>query len=78
MNKAVIKIVKRQKKELAENPQIVVNSSKGESNIQLRIVSIVRNWISERRENSRVEKVFSDSKISAWKNTCKNAPEIIG
>lgn len=67
MNKDAIKVVKRNKKDGAEKPRVVVNTPKAESNIQLKIADVINNWISERRENSRVEKVFSDSKILGWK-----------
>jgi hypothetical protein len=67
MNKDVIKMVKRNKKDGAENPQVIFNAPKVESDTQLKIANVVNNWISERRENSRAEKVFSDSRILAWK-----------
>lgn len=38
-----------------------------EREARLSTVNIVEIWISERRENSRLEKVFSDDKISNWK-----------
>lgn len=75
MNKSTIKVLKRNKKDVAETTQVVVNAVKVESDIQLKIVNVVNNWISERRENSRVEKVFSDSKILAWKIMSKNFNE---
>lgn len=72
MNKDAIKIVKRNKKDGAKKTQVAVNASKVEGNIQLNIVDVVNKWISERRENSRAEKVFSDSKILGWKVMSKN------
>ena len=67
MNKDAIKVVKLNKKDGAKKTQAILNASKVESEIQLNIVNVVNDWISERRENSRVEKVFSDSKILGWK-----------
>lgn len=75
MNKDTIKVLKRNKKDAAEKTQVAVNSAKVESDIQLKIVNVVSDWISERRENSRVEKVFSDSEILAWKIMSKNFTE---
>lgn len=75
MNKDAIKVVKRNKKDGANKPRVVVNAPKAESNIQLKIANVINNWISERRENSRMEKVFSDSEISAWKIMSKNYKE---
>jgi hypothetical protein len=67
MNKDAIKVVKGNKKDAAEKTQAVANAPKVESDTQLTMVKAVKNWISERRENSRVEKVFSDDKILIWK-----------
>ncbi|HSK72193.1 MAG TPA: hypothetical protein VK892_10890 [Pyrinomonadaceae bacterium] len=72
MNKDKIKVVKRNKKDGAEKPQVIFNAPKVESDTRLKIVTVVNNWISERRENSRAEKVFSDSRISAWKLMSRN------
>ncbi len=67
MNKDTIKIVRRNKKDRAEKLKVVINAPKVKSDIQLKIVDVVNNWISERRENSRAEKVFSDSKLLRWR-----------
>ena len=72
MNKDAIKVVKLNKKDGTKKTQAILNASKVESEIQLNIVNVVNKWISERRENSRVEKVFSDSKILGWKIMSKN------
>ena len=72
MNKDAIKVVKRNKKDGAEKLKAVVNAPKVETDNQLKIVNVINNWISERRENSRVEKVFSDGKILGWKIMSKN------
>ena len=72
MNKDAIKVVKRNKKDGAKKLKAVVNAPEVESDNQLKIVNVINNWISERRENSRVEKVFSDNKILGWKIMSKN------
>lgn len=71
MNKDTIKVVKRNQNDGAQKTSVVVNASKAERDDKLKITNLVNNWISERRENSRVEKVFSDSKILGWKNMSK-------
>jgi hypothetical protein len=67
MNKVAIKVVKRNKREAAEKTQAVPAVPNVESDTQLTIVIAVKNWISERCENRRAEKVFSDDKILGWK-----------
>lgn len=47
--------------------KITGNVVKNERKVQIDLVNAVNEWISERRTNSRREKVFSDSKISEWK-----------
>ncbi len=68
MKKDAIKVVKRG----AQRAPVVVPASKIERNNQLKMVHMVDKWISERRENSQAEKVFSDSKILGWKITSEN------
>ena len=72
MNKDAIKVVKRNEKDGAKKLKAVVNAPKVENGNQLKIVNVINNWISERRENSRVEKAFSDSKILGWKIMSKS------
>ena len=72
MNKDTIKVVKLNKKDGAEKLKVVVSTPKVESDIQLKITNAVNDWISERRENSRVEKAFSDNKILGWKIMSKS------
>ncbi|HLM03468.1 MAG TPA: hypothetical protein VK400_20610 [Pyrinomonadaceae bacterium] len=73
MNKDAIKIVKRNKKDAAEKTGAVVETPKVETHTQRGIFNAVRNWIFERRENSRAEKVFSDDKISSWETMSENS-----
>jgi hypothetical protein len=72
MNKNAIKVVKRNEKDGAQEAPVVVSASKAERNNQHKMVNMVNNWISERRENSRAEKVFSDGEILGWKIISEN------
>jgi hypothetical protein len=67
MKKDSIKVVKRNKKDAAEKTQAVADASEVESVAQSRIVNVIKDWISERRETRRAEKIFSDGKILEWK-----------
>ncbi len=75
MNKDAIKVVKLNKKDGEKNKQIVDIPTKVASSDQHEIINVVNSWISERRETSRVEKVFSDSNITSWKNMLKKFNE---
>ena len=66
MNKSVIKVLKRDKKNRAENSQVAVDSSKGETDIQHNVTHIVNNWIAERRYNRHAERTASVNRIAAW------------
>lgn len=61
-----IKVIKRIKDIQDEQKKNVITPLKGKSNAQRKIGIVVKDWISERRENSRIEKLFSESNISAW------------
>ncbi len=67
MNKNAIKVIKRDKIEGAEKTKIVFNAVKIKRKTQINLVNAVNDWINECRTNSRMEKVFSDSKILEWK-----------
>ncbi len=67
MRKNEIKIIKRIKIGEAEKNKDVTNVAKLESDIRIQLGNVVKDWISERHENSRLEKIFSDSNILAWK-----------
>ena len=77
MSKLTVKILKRNKKGGVKKAQVKAMSAKAESDIQPNLVSVINKWISERRENSRVEKIFSDNKILAWKIASKDFKETI-
>jgi hypothetical protein len=72
MNKDAIKIVKRNKKDGADEVPAVVDALKVEKDDQHKMANLVNNWISERRENSRAEKLFSDGELSGWKIVSEN------
>lgn len=67
MNKKLIKVLKRDKKDLQAKSSIVVILPKIEGNAQPKLVNTINIWIYERGENRRREKAFSDDKISEWK-----------
>ena len=69
MNKVAVKVVKQNKIDGLTNPKAAGSPPKVETDIRRKMVGVVNNWISERRENRRAEKVFSDGRISAWKIT---------
>lgn len=73
MKKDEIKVIKRIKSIEAKATKIVV--SKNENAIRHKIVSVVNDWISERRENSRIEKLFSESNILAWQSSTSKLNE---
>lgn len=62
-----IKIIKRNKKDPEEKPEIVSQTVKVKRDLHYQMVDEVNNWIAERSENRRAEKVFSDNKILDWK-----------
>ena len=66
MKKTGIKIIKRINAAASRTKvEAVVEKTVDESRLQLG--KIVQNWISERRENSRLERIFTDNRIVAWK-----------
>lgn len=62
-----IKVIKRTLKCESGQIKVVTPPAKSENNIRLRLGNVVKDWISERRESSRIEKLFSDNNILAWK-----------
>lgn len=67
MNKDSIKVIKRDAKNEEDKPQISANPLKTEHDRHRSMENTIRDWVSERRENNRAEKHFSDGKILAWK-----------
>jgi hypothetical protein len=72
MNKDAIKIVKRNEKDGTQKEPVAVNALKVEKDDKHKMANMVKNWISERRENSRAEKLFSDGELSGWKTMSEN------
>ncbi|HRH45769.1 MAG TPA: hypothetical protein PKY82_29275 [Pyrinomonadaceae bacterium] len=66
IKKTAIKVIKRIKNGEVKVIKIVV--IKSENKIRHKIGTVVNNWISERRENSRIERLFSENNILAWQN----------
>lgn len=66
IKKATIKVIKRIKNGEVKVIKIVV--IKSENKIRHKIGTVVNNWISERRENSQIERLFSENNILAWQN----------
>lgn len=62
-----IKVIKRILKCESAQIKAVTPPAKSENNIRLKLGNVVKDWISERRESSRIEKLFSDNNILAWK-----------
>ena len=79
MNKILIKVIKRKEAEVMRNvelesvcepkPAATLSKEKIERNLHRKIVDTVSNWISERRENNRIEdssairKMFGDESL---------------
>ena len=73
MNKVLIKVIKRNNQDTAKKNRVaaVVSAAKIATDVRIEMVKTVGGWISERRENRRVERIFSDGKISGWENTVR-------
>lgn len=78
MNKNAIKIIKRDKIDEVEKINTVYNAVKADRKAQINLVNAVNDWVSERRTNSRREKVFSNNKISEWKVLPETSTEPMG
>lgn len=66
MGKDEIKVIKRIKIDEAQRTKAETTLVKSERNIRHQLGNVVKDWISERRENSRMEKLFSESNILNW------------
>ena len=68
MRKDRIKIIKRINiGKVVEKINAPANMVKIESETQIKVVRVVKDWINERNENNRIEKLFSEHNISNWK-----------
>ena len=66
MYKNPIRIIKRNN--IAASAKVpIVNVAKAASIVRHKRVASVNDWIAESRENTRLEKAFSESKILGWK-----------
>jgi hypothetical protein len=65
MNQHTIKVIK---KDLVKKVKVIIAIPEIANEIHLNTVDVINNWISERRENNRLEKVFSAASILAWKS----------
>jgi hypothetical protein len=72
MKKDAIKIIKRNKIGEAEKTEAAPATPNSAGVTQHGTINAVKIWISERRENSRAEKAFSDSKILSWESMSEN------
>lgn len=80
MTKRVIKIIKRD----AEEPpptapsaaEILMQQQKDEADEKRDMTKAVKNWISERRENSKAEEIYSNSQLFDW--DAESPPENAG
>lgn len=76
MRKDGIKIIKRINiGRVAEKIKTPANIIKIESEIRLKVIKVVKDWITERHENSRIEKLFSENNILNWKITTPKLTE---
>ena len=70
MTKRTIKIIKRETAETSLNAptpdQILMQQQKDEIEDERDMKKAVKNWISERRENSRAEEVYSNRQLFEW------------
>jgi hypothetical protein len=64
-----IKVIKRNHPCGDPESEIVAAPGKSDKSSLGEVGLIVRKWISERIENSRIERVFSDNKIKSWKSS---------
>jgi len=70
MSKRPIKIIKRESGEIVPSPptdrEILMQQQKNEVEDERDIKKAVKNWISERRENSKAEEVYSNRQLFDW------------
>jgi hypothetical protein len=66
MYKSPIRVIKRNN--IAASAKVpVVSVANAARIVRHKRVASVNNWITESRENTRLEKAFSESKILGWK-----------
>jgi hypothetical protein len=67
MNNDAIRVVKPDKEVGAPKTRVDLDPAKIESDVHQKLVDTVENWISERRENSRLEKFFRQTEFQRGK-----------
>ncbi|MGH7783928.1 MAG: hypothetical protein ACREO5_08850 [Candidatus Binatia bacterium] len=77
MTKRIIKIIKRDAEEqrppAPTTEEILVQQQKDDADEKRDMTKAVKNWISERRENSKAEEIHSNSQLFDWDSD--NSPE---
>jgi hypothetical protein len=68
LNKLTVKVVKKSTAIASMGDQITPDAAPHPSVARASIYDTVERWVSERRQNSRDENVFSHSTISAWRS----------
>jgi hypothetical protein len=70
MSKRPIKIIKRESEGIAPPAptadEILMQRLKDNADDERDITKAVKNWISERRENSKAEEVYSNRQLFEW------------
>ena len=70
MTKRPIKIIKRETGSVPPAAltadEILMQQQKDDAGDERDMKKVVKNWISERRENSRAEEVYSNSQLFEW------------
>ena len=72
MKKRVIKIIKREAEDVSRPPltptadEILMQQQKDDVDGERDMTKAVKNWISERRENSKAEEVYSNRQLFEW------------
>lgn len=72
MKKRVIKIIKREAEDVSRPPltptadEILMQQQKDNVDGERDMTKAVKNWIHERRENSKAEEVFSTNRLFEW------------
>ena len=70
MPKRPIKIIKRESGEIAPSTptdsEILMQQQKDDVEDERDMKKVVKNWISERRENSKAEEIYSNRQLFDW------------
>ncbi len=72
MRKDRIKVIKRLNLGEFQKAKTPINVIKLESDVRTKLDNVIKDWVTERQENSRIEKLLSESNILAWKYNQQN------